>query len=276
MHQERARCNGEQHFLIEGRLTNLHWELGSENLLAKVSQHYKENAILSGAGAVVGDMFGQVASSAMLAMYDGEDTQNFICLINDQVACGQFGGAELLPEGENIKAVVSRGDDFLYVHAVMDEAKRVVWIKHPLGSRAEMWANLKVAFFVFLAVNAGFSLFWLMGGKNGFFDNIKFSLITGAGISLILALWSIKDIKLVADRSTECFRLLGFESPESVNLNFPYHYRMQQDYIRRGERVPNSWYSMSGYQYRNVYSVEEAVEAGKARLRSSKCEKTDC
>jgi len=91
-------------FLLEGKLTNLQWERGSQNLLEKVSKHYKRNAVVTGAGAAVGDLFGQVANSAMLAMYDGEDTQNFMCLIDDQVACGQFGGAEQLPVGSRIES----------------------------------------------------------------------------------------------------------------------------------------------------------------------------
>jgi hypothetical protein len=41
---------------------------------------------------------------------------------------------------------------------------------------------------------------------------------------------------------------------------------MRREYERKGEKIPNSWVYMSEYQYRNVYSVREAVAAGKAKL----------
>lgn len=257
-------------FLVEGKLTNLHWELGSANLLAKVSEHYKRNAIVTGAGAAVGEMFGQVANAAMIAMYDGEDTQNFMCLIDDQVACGQFGGAEQLPEGGRIKAAVSRKDGVLYVHAAMDEAREIVWINHPWGMRAEMWANLKLALFAFLVGNGSFAIFWMLSGKGSFWDTMKYSLFGGLVLCSVMAVWAFKDLKAIAGPSTEYFRLLGFADPESVNLNFPYHSAMRREHERKGEKIPNSWFSMSEYQYRNVYSVKEAVAAGKAKLANPK------
>lgn len=256
-------------FLIEGKLTNLHWELGSANLLAKVSEHYKRNAVVTGAGAAVGDMFGQVANAAMLAMYDGEDTQNFMCLIDDQVACGQFGGAEQLPEGAKIRAVVSRKNDVLYVHAVMDEANGMVWINHPWGTRAEMWANLKLALFAFLVANVSFAIFWMFSGKSSFWETMQYSFFGGLLLSFVMAVWSIKDLNAIAGPSTEYFRLLGFANPESVNLNFPYHSAARREFERKGEAIPESWYCMSEHQYRNVYSVKEAVAAGKATLLST-------
>lgn len=205
-------------FVIEGTVTNLHWELGSENLLAKVSKHYKGSAVVTGAGAAVGELFGQVANAAMLAMYDGEDTQNFMCLIDDHVACGQFGGAEHLPEGGKIKAVVSRRDGVLYVHAAMDKAKGLVWINHPWGTRAEMWANLKLALFVFLIGDASFAVFWLISGKGSFWGTMQYALIGGGALSLIMAVWSMKDMKAIAGPSTEYFRMLGIADPEGVKL----------------------------------------------------------
>jgi hypothetical protein len=257
-------------YLIEGKLTDLHWELGSENLLAKVDKHYKDSAAITGAGVAVGDMFGQVANAAMLAMYDGEDTQNFMCLIDDKVACGQFGGAEQLPEGGRIKAVVSRQNGVLYVHAAMDQAREIVWINHPWGMRAEMWANLKLALFAFFVANISFATFWLIGGKGSLWETIQFSLAGGGALALIMAIWANRDLKALAGASTEYFRLLGFENPESVNLNFPYHSAARREYERKGEKIPDSWFYMSECQYRNVYSVKEAIAAGKAKLVSPK------
>lgn len=260
-----------QPFLIEGKLTNLHWELGSENLLAKVNKHYKGNAVITGAGAAVGEMFGQVANAAMLAMYDGEDTQNFMCLIDDQPTCGQFGGAEHLPEGGNVKAVVSRRDGVLYVHAVMDVDNEIVWIKFPRGTRAEMWWNFKLGGYFFLVGVVFFSvLTYFIGPAFGTHaETIAVYMAIMAGICSIMALWSFKDLKAIAGPSTEYFRLMGFKSPESVNLNFPYVTEIEEEYEERGEELPVAWQNtISEYQYRNVYSLRAAIKAGKAKHAS--------
>jgi hypothetical protein len=256
-------------FLIEGKLTNLHWELGRENLLAKINKHYKGTAVVTGVGAVVGDMFGQVANSAMLAMYDGEDTQNFMCLINDEPACGQFGGAEHLPEGENIKAVVSRREGVLYVHAVMDETREMAWISHPYGTRADMWGNAKLGIYLFLGVNIFALILGLLFGGGSLLELMQLSLFGGGALFLLMTLWSFKDVKAMAGPSTEYFRLLGFENPESVNLNFPYEYAIREECLERGEETPKAWKGVKcEYENRNVYSVRAAIKAGKAKLRS--------
>ncbi len=178
-------------FLVEGKLTNLHWERGSANLLAKVSAHYKRNAIVTGAGVVVGDMFGQVANAAMLAMYDGEDTQNFMCLIDDQVACGQFGGAEQLPEGGRIKAAVSRKDGVLYVHAAMDEERGLVWINHPWGTRAEMWANFKLGWYLFMfgCLFLSVMTYFIGPGFGTYAETIAVYVAITAGLCMLVVLW---------------------------------------------------------------------------------------
>ena len=269
------QTNDNARFVIEGKLTHLHWELGSENLLAKVDKHYKRNAALSGAGAAVGDMFGQVANSAMLAMYDGEDTQNFMCLIDDQPACGQFGGAEHLPEGGNIKAVVSRKEGVLYVHAALDTERELIWINHPFGIRAEMWANIKLGWYLFLFAMVFLSIvIFLIGPKNNnYLDTFIEVLIYGGGFMTVMTLWSFSGLKAIAGPSTECFRMLGLADPEGVNLNnHIYFYEVLRDYRARGEEPPDSWYNASPFQYRNVYSLRAAIKSGKVKLVSPKYE----
>lgn len=258
-------------FLTEGKLTNLHWELGSENLLAKVNKHYKGNAAITGAGAAVGEMFGQVANAAMLAMYDGEDTQNFMCLIDDQPACGQFGGAEHLPDGSRVKAVVSRHDGVLYVHAAMDTERLLVWINYPLGTRAEMWVNIKLGGYLFLfAMVLVLVMTYFIGPAFGTYtETILTYAGLGIGLMAVMTLWSFKDLKAIAGPSTEYFRLLGLADPAGVNLNnHIYFYENLRECRARGEQPPASWYNSSPYQYRNIYSLSAAIKAGKAKLLS--------
>ena len=108
-----------QPFLIEGTLTHLHWDLDIDTMLAKVSTYYQSHADETETGAFVGDIFNQAADATRQAMCFCEDTQSFMCLIGDQPACGQFAGAEHLPEGKNIKAVVSCENGVLYIHAAI-------------------------------------------------------------------------------------------------------------------------------------------------------------
>jgi hypothetical protein len=52
---------------------------------------------------------------------------------------------------------------------------------------------------------------------------------------IVMALWPFKGVKGIAEPSTEYFRLLGFEKPESVNLNFPYYGVVEKERRARGE-----------------------------------------
>src|ERR1700712_388143 len=127
--------------LIEGVLTELHVEFGRQNLLEKIDKHYRGKSVLTGLGASVGDMFGQVGNAAALAMYDGEDTQNFACLVDDRIVCGQFGGAEFLKVGNRVKAVVAKRGDVLAAAAIMDERQGYLWIGDLGGNLSELICN---------------------------------------------------------------------------------------------------------------------------------------
>jgi hypothetical protein len=95
-------------FVIEGVITELQVAQGRENLLAQIAPRYQTSSAVTGLAEVLGDFHGQIAAAASVAMYDGEDTENFACLINQQVMCGTFGGASKLPVGKKVKAVVSK------------------------------------------------------------------------------------------------------------------------------------------------------------------------
>jgi hypothetical protein len=249
-------------FVLEGTVSELHTEISHDNLLRKVLSHYKEQSVVTGVGAAVGDLFGQAANAAMLAMYDGEYTESFVCLIDGQVVCGTFGGASKLREGGRIKAIVSRKGDVLVAHAMLSEEQGYAWVKHPYGSWAERAANLKLALFVWLsstvfvtgtvflidssAITDEAPLFWL-----------GIVLLWGA-ICLGMALWANSDMKALAGPSTEIFRLLGFDKPERVNLNSHQYSIVCRD-VRLDARERQ-------HQYDNVYCYKKAIEDGKVKM----------
>ena len=251
-------------FLIEGTLTELHVELGKENLLAKIDKHYRAKGGVTGAVGAVGDLFGQAASGAMLAMYDGEDTQNFVCLVDGQVMCGQFGGAEMLQEGDNISAVVSREENVLCAHAIMSRAQGVLWTSHPWGVSAESVANLKIALWCFL-----FQLFcvstmlMVSGWSSNALEMLQISIVGGSALCFGMALWANSDMKAVAGPATAAFRLLGFANPERVNLN---KYGLSTVSIRdhlRDRTLSYPTQNLAECQHRSVYCYQRAIDDGK-------------
>lgn len=247
-------------FVIDGVLSELHWELGSQNLLAKIDKHYKEKSLATGVGAAVSDMFGNAGSSAMVAMYDGDDTQNFMCLIGGEVVCGQFAGAQHMPQGGVVRAVVSRESDVLYVHAMLAPEIGLIWLHHPWGKKAQIISNLKWGIFLCLFALAGLAAIVLLAdGFDGFaYNYFKFMSYGGPGIVIIcltITLWPIGD---AGKKSTELFRLLGFHEPEKINLN---NYRLS--FFLDGIH--------SEYQVRDTYNYRKAEGEGKLKLSSGGC-----
>ena len=258
----------DEPFLIEGALTELHVELGKENLLAKIDKHYRVKSVATGVAEAAGDLFGQASNAAMLAMYDGEDSQNFVCLINGQVMCGQFGGAEMLKSDTTIKAVVSRKGEVLYAHAIMCPPQGLVWITHPWGSAAEAIANWKLAAWCFLFQLFGFSITLLaLGWDQKSWEILQISFLGGCALCLGMAIWANSDMQALAGPSTDIFRLLGFDKPEHVNLN-SYGFRTVaiREHLRdRTETEPTQ--DLAEYQHRNVYCYQKAIDDGKLALK---------
>ncbi|TAL27676.1 MAG: hypothetical protein EPO01_00150 [Aquabacterium sp.] len=252
--------------LIEGVLEELHVDVGSQNLLEQVDRHYRGSATALGAAAAASDLYAQFASAASVAMYDGEDVQNFICLLGGQVMCGQFAGAQWLKNGQRVKAVVSRRDGVLLAHAVIAPSAGLLWTSHPWGSKAETLANWRIAFWCFsfgmfcAALCAGFI------GTNAwtFWEGIAWSAIGLATICGGVAIWANRDMRALADPATEAFRLLGFADAERINLNA---YRIGTLALRALSRGQDSFLpealDQSGYQKRDVYSYKHAERDGK-------------
>jgi hypothetical protein len=266
--KEKTRDDEPELFLVQGQLSEIHVERDRENLLQKIDRYYKGKAVITGAGAIVGDMFGQAASAASLAMYDGEDTQNFACLIDDQVMCGQFGGAEWLSDDHVVKAVVSKQGDVLVAHAIIDRSSGLLWIDHPWGSKAESIANWKIAWCCFIFQFLGMLLISYFIGMRGekAFEFLLISFLGGGALCFGIALWSSHTMQGLAEPSTEMFRLLGFANPENVNLN-GYQLNLINDNSFKALGKPrNQIIDMNEYQKKNVFYFEQAIEDGRLTI----------
>lgn len=263
-----AAVEGEM-FLVEGVLSDVHVEMGTENLLARIDRHYKGRSVVTGAGAVVGDLFGQVASAASLAMYDGEDTQNFMCLIDGQVMCGQFGGAEWLKNGHKVKAVVERREGVLVARGIVDPARGLLWTGHAWGGKAESRANWKIAgrCFGFGLICIALALALTGTGSWSFWETMWIAVVSLAAVCGGVALWANQDMQGLAAPSTQIFRLLGFDRPDEVNLN---SYRISviamSDHLKDVNAPRHEAFDKSSHQTRDVYCYQRAITDGRLAM----------
>lgn len=256
--------------LIEGVLSEVHVELGSENLLARVDKHYQGGAVLTGAAAIAGDLFGQASAAASLAMYDGEDTQNFLCLLDGQVVCGQFAGAEWLKNGHAVKAVVERREGVLVARGILDDVAGLLWVGHPWGAKAEQRANWRIAAWSYLFMLLCWTVaHFVTDGDMGYLQSIGIGAVCGAVVCAGVALWANRDMRTLADPATEVFRLLGFLEPGGVNLN---DYRISAlayaDHLKDVNAPEPEAFGKSSFQTRDVYCYQRAIKDGRLAMAS--------
>jgi len=100
-----ANYGGEDLFLVEGTLSELQVARTKLNLLAQIEKHLQAKNLASGVTGAVSVMYGMVANSAALALYDGEDMYNFAAVVGEHIVCGTFENADQFKNGEAIKAV---------------------------------------------------------------------------------------------------------------------------------------------------------------------------
>ncbi|WBS01224.1 hypothetical protein OU994_23425 [Pseudoduganella sp. SL102] len=248
-------------YVIEEVLTDLHVALGRENLLAQINPHYRAGSAAAGLGTALGGFHGQVAAAASVAMYDGEDTENFACLIGEEVMCGTFGGASKLPVGKKVKAVVSKRGDVLVAHGILNEDTGLVWVGHAWGRKAERMANFKLAFFCFCGVMLMVTAFTFFLNVYPGFSELE-TIALGAAAAAVLcfgnALLSSGTMNALADPATEVFRKLGFADPEHVNLN-SYQYCIVHSY-----KVTHSTDMRANYA--SIHCYKKAIEDGKLKF----------
>lgn len=248
-------------FIIEGMLTELHVSMAKENHLEKIDKYYREKNVITGLGAAVGELYGQVAGAASIAMYDGDYTENFMCLIDGQAVCGTFGGASKLPVGKIVKAVVSRHENVLVAEGILSESDGFIWIGHAWGFKAERMANYKIGFWCFLfQLICIFLLCVFTGDFNTpfFWFMMKISIFGAGTICLGVAFWSGSSMNALASPATNVFRMLGFADPERINLNSYQYGIIHSDELYRSDQTRAN--------HGNIHCYKKAITDGKIRM----------
>lgn len=247
--------------VIEGILTELQVSPGMQNLFEQIDKHYRGKSVVTGMGAVVGDLYGQAAAAAATAMYEGEYTENFICMIGDNVVCGTFGGASKLPVGKHVKAVVQKKNEIVVAQGIMSESDGLVWLGHAWGANAEKMANLKIAAWCFCFALLCVSLCIIFLGVN-IADSKTVTFLEAAAAAAVIcfgtAFWSNAAMNALSDPATDVLRKLGFCDPEKVNLN---NYRYG---IVHGHALLHSNETQANHF--NVHCYQNAINDGKIKM----------
>jgi hypothetical protein len=159
----------EDWFLIQGTIEHFQWAEGHENLVEQIAKRARTKGSIASAAAAALDMYGSLATSAMVAMYDGEPTENFAFGMSADVVCGTFSGARKLRNGDQIRAIVSRqASRVLYAHAIQRARDELVWLPSQVhcGNKAALKRDIKTAihasifsWIVFLVIAMGLVLF---------------------------------------------------------------------------------------------------------------------
>jgi hypothetical protein len=272
---KRARRPGSEYVVLEGQLTELHVEHGTQNLLAKIDAHYRGKSALTAAAAAFTDQFGLFASASNLALYDGEYTQNFACLVDDRLVYGQFSGAQFLKEGNKVKVVALPEGDVYLARGILDERQGYVWTGIHCGSRADTKSNFAFAKWGFLVGVAIFGIGTLAEGglsqlRDGFSQGSLEIMTWGVGASfflmLVMFLWCNRDTKVLTGPATEIFRALGFARPEHVDLMGFNIYWLDMDERTEMDRAQSKFAKMSHEECRDVYDYRLAIKKRKLKL----------
>lgn len=246
--------------VIEGMLSELQVAPSVENLLERIDKNYREKSLLTGLAAVAGDLYGQASSSAMLAMYEGEYTENFLCLLNGKVLCGSFGGASKLPTDKKVKVLAEEIQQDVWVaKAILCEELGWLWIHEPIAHVAMHKSNFKWGFWLwfFGVIMTTLTMIAISGSLEKEIDGLLMLIPTSFLLVLGITMWPVGD---GGKETTEEFRLLGFSRPERINLN---NYRYGLVHIH--ELVHSDESEMS---HRNIYCYKKAMDEGKISMTS--------
>jgi len=229
----------EKMFLIEGTISEFIAATRMVNLLEELKVGSSAQNVAAGIAGAVGGMAGLVSNAAMLEMYDGERVENFACYIDDKIVIGQFSGAFMLNDGDQVKAVVTKKDDVLYAHAILRPKDKLLWL--PL----EADSGYNVVFSRMMKLALGLTIFatvffWIMlmivsGGVAGFHIYI-YALLFDTLLGFSLAAWVANDLKPLALRAEQIFTVLGFPDVETLNMR-PACYALHHDNVDNAESV---------------------------------------
>jgi hypothetical protein len=220
--------NGDEWFVLEGSIAHFQWAAGHENLLAQVEARARQKSAAAGATAIALDAYGALARSSTVAMYDGEETENFVCVLNGKVIHGTFCGARKLKNGDNVKMVVSAlENDVWHAHAIQRPSDKLIWLPslaycgNDAAKRSYFLLSAKVGMFCWA------SLFLVVAGIAAFSSDVTWKqVVLWAVVSAVVLpflFWAVEFLpgrvgREFSEMASKIFELLEFPNPGYLNM----------------------------------------------------------
>ena len=235
--------NGEELFVLEGRISELKIAETTENLLEQIQGNSREKAAAVGAAAALTGMANIVATSSALVFYDGEDTYNFAALVNGKdVVCGTFKGAATFENGETVRFVVAKRGDAYFAHAAYRLKPKVLMIPSMTynGDQAHfrscMRTGRNIAIGGSILLFASFSIFAFFDEAPLKTDGIFFVCSLFIGVPAILGFgeeyWTYKSTMDWGLHGSAIFKALGVPRPDDFSVEN--HLRLSQTNVSFG------------------------------------------
>lgn len=249
--ENREAASDAPMFVVRGNVTMLHIAKGRVNLL----QGMRNKVAASGVAASIANMSGIAANSVMLALYDGEEVEHFVCFIGDQAVVGTFEHVNF-KDGDEVHAVVTQIDQgTLFAHAVVRPKDGLLWMPYAVNQ-----GRGGIAFW-YVKLSGGLSIFgwivlmilqWIhpLPGKSF----IEVALIA-AGLLLVVSgligYMSYRSSISGAMYAERIMKMLGFKWPWRVDLSH---------FSQLGLRIGRS---------HNVYDLRKALAAYGMRRKTA-------
>ena len=203
--------------LIEGVIEHLEIGQGRVNLLKGLA-----GTDVQGAGAALQALagnIGQAAAGSMVAMYDGEDMDYFVCYVGEHLVQGVFPHVTF-QNGDYMKVVYIQEGNELHAKAMLCPEKKMLWMPLMLGwgIGKTFLTSTKLFFWLMVASIFCIALFCLVK-KEVLETPIPLIGLVGSFILfLFIAIWDFKDFRRNGQLSTAIFELLGFKNPFWLDL----------------------------------------------------------
>lgn len=222
----------EQFYLTEGTLTELQVSPTKVNLLEQIDQHVKSRSLISGAAAAASDLYGIAANSTAITLYDGEDTFHFAAMLDEKLICGTFQHADKLREGDRVKVVLSRRENILFAHAIMNSRNEFYMPLNVFSSADGMLRYcMRVAFnFTLFLWVLLFLIFFFLGTFTAhdikFDDKLLLVLMIVVGPPMFMfpfEYWTYRTMSRggkdpAVSYAEAIFKVLGFRNPSKIDL----------------------------------------------------------
>lgn len=207
-------------FLLEGTLTDITISQDTINLLKQLKVNSTTQNVVTGIVGAVAGAPALAANAAFLENYTGETVENIACQIAGQPVIGQFSGANLLKEGDQVKAVVAQEGEVLLAHAILRPQDQLLWL--PLetnkGSQAELKKQLKSLLKPFGVVSLIALILMTLISSGKPFPVMFYFLLVNLILFMVVGFWSTHDRSPLTARAEQIFNALGFPDVENLDM----------------------------------------------------------